>query len=156
MGYIRRILRDERGSSEIIDTSVALIFIMGLFLAFVVFSTSARTKVIMNYSAKEGARMYAITKDSSEGLNTANNYLNIGGVKTANISVVGDSGINIESDLNIYVPFFNSDTSLKLTSEFIFFEEFDPMYYDKGHLGAGWLSRPLVRSREYKDDSVVR
>lgn len=153
---IKNFINDERGDSEIIDTSIALIFIMGLFIAFVVYSNSARTKIVMNYSAKEGARMYAISKDAGEGIDTANSYLDIGGVKSANVSTSGDSGIKIQSDLNVHVPFFNSGDSIKLVSEFVFFEEFDSKYYNKGNLGDGWLKVPFVTTREYKDDSNLR
>lgn len=154
--FFNKFLKNEKGDSEIIDTAIALILIMALFIAFVVYSNSARIKVVMNYSAKEGARMYAISKSSSEGVMKANNYLHIGGVKTASVNAFGGSGIQIENNLNVRVPFFNSGENLKLVSKFVFFEEFDPMYYEKGKLGEGWLVKPYVKTREYNDDSWIR
>lgn len=156
INHIQNLISDERGDSEIIDTSIALILIMGLFIAFVVYSNSARVKVIMNFSAKEGARMYAISKSPSEGVIKANSYLYMGGVNSAVVNAVGNSGIHIENNLNVYVPFFNNDSNIKLISEFNFFEEFDPRYYERGSIGDGWLERPFVRTRMYDDDSWFR
>ena len=49
-------LNDESGDSDIIDTAVALVLILGLFLRFL-YSTAAKEKVVMNYSAKEGLEL---------------------------------------------------------------------------------------------------
>ena len=151
-----KLYKDQRGDSELIETSIALIFIFAIFIAFYLYGNAARTKVIMNYSAKEGARMYAITKEASEGVSHANSYLGIGGVRSANVSSVGTSGLKITNDLNVRVPFFNSGENLKLVSEYIFFEEYDPKYYDMGELGEGWYVHPRSRRRSYDDDSANR
>lgn len=148
--------KDQRGDSEIVDTAIALIFILGLFVGFFLYSNAARTKVIMNYSAKEGARAYAISKDASEGRTVARDYLSMGNVNSANVSDFGDSGMKITNSLNVTVPFFNGGDNLSLVSEFEFFEEFDPKYYELGELGEGWIRRPYTRSRQYRDDSTVR
>ena len=154
--FIKKLYLDQRGDSELIDTAIALIFIMGLFVGFFLYSNAAKIKVVMNYATKEGARVYAISKDSTQGIETTNSYLKIGGVSSAIVKTVGDSGMNATNDLNVRVPFFNSGEDLKLVSQFEFFKEFDPKYYLKGSIGSGWLKTPYVKTRAYKDDSTKR
>lgn len=151
-----KLYKDERGDSEIVDTAIGLVMILGIFLGFFLYSSAARTKVVMNYSAKEGSRIYAISKSSSEGEGVAGDYLSIGGVNQANVSSFNDSGIRITNDLHIKVPFYNNGENVALISEYEFFKEFDPKYYSKGEHGKGWLKTPYTRSRLYKDDSEKR
>lgn len=154
--FFIKLYKDERGDSEIIDTAFGLVMILGIFVGFYLYSSAARTKVVMNYSAKEGSRVYAISKKASEGESVARDYLTIGGVNLAQVSSFGDSGIRITNDLNITVPFFNQGENIALVSEYEFFKEFDPKYYNKGELGKGWLKNPYTKSRLYKDDSDKR
>lgn len=154
--FFKNLYLDQRGDSEIIDTAIALILIMGVFIGFFLFSNASKIKVVMNYATKEGARAYAISKDENKGIDTTNTYLKIGGVNSAVVSSIPDSGIKTINDLNVRVPFFNSGDNLRLTSEFEFFKEYDPKYYLKGELGSGFLKTPYVITREYKDDSKKR
>lgn len=154
---IKRILKDEKGDSEIIDTAIALIFILGVFIGFVIYSNSARERVVMNYSAKEGARRYMITKDEGEGIGEAYNYLNIGRVRGTTVST-GENSIRIEKDLGIHVPFFQRG-QLKLVSEVEFHEELDPLWYQQDIYSDGWRYERwryhgVKFEREYKDDAV--
>lgn len=154
---IKKFLKDERGDSQIIDTAIALIFILGLFIGFVIYSNAAREKVIMNYSAKEGARTYMINKSESDGIAMAESYLNIGGIRGSSVST-GDNSIRIEKEIGIHVPFFQKG-KLKLVSEVEFHEELDPLWYQKDIFQDGWYherwrksSAPMTRI--YDDDAV--
>lgn len=154
---IKKFINDEKGDSEIIDTAIALIFILGVFIGFVIYSNSARERVIMNYSAKEGARAYMINKSESDGINMANNYLNIGGVRGATVST-GENSIKIEKDLGVHVPFFQRG-QLRLVSEVEFHEELDPLWYQQDIHPDGWENERWRRSgvfteRVYDDDAV--
>jgi len=152
--YLKKLYKDQRG--DLVDTSFGLVMIFGIFIAFFLYSSAARTKVVMNYSAKEGSRMYAISRSASEGEGVARDYLSTGGVKSASVSSFGESGLRITNDLSVKIPFFNNGENLALVSEYEFFKEFDPKYYEMGNMGDGWLKAPYTRSREYKDDSERR
>lgn len=154
---IKKILKNEKGDSEIIDTAVALIFILGIFIGFVIYSNSARERVVMNYSAKEGARTYMINKSETDGINMAKGYLSIGNVKGANVST-GENSIKIEKDLGIHVPFFQK-AQLKLVSEVEFHKELDPLWYQKdihpdGWYHERWRKKTAPTERIYLDDAV--
>lgn len=157
MNIIRKFLEEEKGNSEIIETSIALIFIFMVFIAFFIYSTSAREKVVMNYASKEGARAYMLSKDTSYGMDMARTYLNIGGVNNTNVST-GDNSIRVVKDLNIFIPFYRSE-SIKLVSEFEFHEELDPFWYQKDIYQDGWYYERWRKStgiteRNYDDDAV--
>ena len=151
-------LNDESGDSDIIDTAVALVLILGLFFAFFIYSTAAREKVVMNYSAKEGARAYMISKNVDDGIDTAKDYLRIGGVSKYDNVSEGENSIRIEKRLGIYVPFFQ-ESEVTLVSEVEFHEELDPSWYQRDQFSDGWRyerwRKGSVRSkRKYEDDAV--
>ena len=156
LNFLIKFYKDERGDSELVETSVALVFIFAIFIGFFLYSNAARTKVVMNYSAKEGSRAYAITKDENDGIDTALTYLSMGNVKNAHINSFGDSGIKISKDLNVSVPFHIERDNINLYSEFEFFKEFDTLYYNKGDMALGYLKRPYRMTREYRNDSDKR
>ncbi len=123
---IKKFVSNEKGSSTIIETAVAVPVILGLFMGLVFYANAMRYKVVMNMAAKEGARYYQATKDNGKAVGKAYEELGLGHV-SANAKVTG-GGIEITKPYGFYIPFFDKHM-LNLKSKHDFFEELDHRYY---------------------------
>jgi len=109
----RKLLKDDRGS-VIIETSLAIVIIMAVFLSGIYFLTAYRTKIIMEMAVKEGARQYQVSHDTS---NTTKE-LALGNISGVHVSISGNS-ILATKKLNITMPIIGDYLfNLKASADF--------------------------------------
>lgn len=126
----KQFLKEEKGNA-IIQTAVVLPMVLGLFMGLVFYTNAMRYKLVMNMAAKEGARMYQISKgDSSKAMSKAYEELSIGHVGGASVGII-PNGIQVTKPYGFYIPFYDKHL-LNLRSEHEFFEELDKRYYKTG------------------------
>ena len=130
MKLIKKFFKDEKGSA-IIETFVALPMLLGLFMGLVFFTNAMRYKLVVNMSAKEGAREYQVTmKNSQKAIEKTHKELTLGGVVGANVTVE-DDGIKVVKPYGFYIPMSNKYL-LNIKAHHIFTEEITERYYNKG------------------------
>jgi len=119
-----QLLDDEKGS-VIVETPMAIVLIMCLFLGGIYFFSAYRSKIVMEMAAKEGSRQYQVTH------NISNTYkeLEIGNVSGASVTTTG-SGVLITKKLAITMPIVgNYQFNLKASANFR--KENKVLYYNK-------------------------
>lgn len=122
-------IKDERGSSELIETAVALQITLALILGMIFFILAAKDDVIMESAARSGAREYGITGERGAAYTKAYEDLEIGRVKGASVYFEGDS-IVVYKKLRFNVPFVDKyNFGIKKSSKF--HREDDTWYFDK-------------------------
>lgn len=80
--WSRKLLKDDRGS-VIIETSLAIVLIMVVFLGGIYFLDAYRTQIVMEMAVKEGARQYQVSHDISN----TNKELALGNVTGVTVSI---------------------------------------------------------------------
>lgn len=127
---VKRMLKDKRGNA-IIETSVMLPLLLGLFMGLVFFTNSFRYKIIANMAAKEGARAYEINLgNASRAISKAEEELALGGVKGASISVV-NGGVEVVKPYGFHVP-ESGNYLLSIKGYHVFKPEIIEEHYKKG------------------------
>lgn len=112
-GCSRKLLKDDKGS-VIIETSLAIVLIMLVFLCGICFLDAYRTKIVMEMAVKEGARQYQVSQDTSN----TNKELELGNISGVNVSTNGNR-IVVEKNLKIHMPIVGEYLfDLKASAEF--------------------------------------
>ena len=108
MSKIVRFLKDERGSSTLIELAVILPVMIMLFYGFTVFTNILSIDIAIKTAAREGAREYALSGSPSEGKDRALEELLSSGVNGATITsfTEGDArGITVSKKIGVNIPF---------------------------------------------------
>jgi hypothetical protein len=135
---IRKIYKDEKGSA-VIESSMAIVLIMAVFLAGIYFLTAYRDKIVMEMAAKEGSRQYQIKHDTSYAIKE----LEIGGVKNATVSA-SESGVSITKNIKITMPIVGNHLfALKANADF--HTENKIFYFEKDSSSVGYTGNPYKR-----------
>ena len=109
----RNLLKDGRGS-VIIETSLAIVLIMLVFLSGIYFLDAYRTKIVMEMAVKEGARQFQVSHDTSN----TNKELALGNVTGVTVSTYSNR-IWATKDMHINMPIVGSYLfNLKAGAEF--------------------------------------
>jgi len=131
---IKALIDNDKGT-VIIEVSMAMIIIMGLFIGYVMYTNAMRYQLVMSMAAKEGARTYMaaykkysdISRAVEEAKDKAESELIIGGVPGATVKVE-DKEVTITKPYGFYIPATNSYL-LNLEAGAQFHEEVELEYY---------------------------
>ncbi len=127
MILIKKLLKEEKGSA-IIEVSIALPILLGLFMGLVFYTNAMRYKLVIDMAAKEGARTYQVTHGNiSKAKTRAYEELTLGNVGGASVETI-PNGVRITKPYGFYIPMFGRYL-LDLKSEHQFHKELDHRYY---------------------------
>lgn len=131
----KQFIKNDKGNA-IIETPLAIILIMTVFLGGVYFLTAYRDKIVMEMATKEGSRQYQITHSTSY----AYQELQIGNVSNATVTASGN-GVIITKNINITMPIVgNYLFGLKTSANY--HTENQKLYYGKGSDSLGYTGNP--------------
>ena len=125
--WFSHLLKNEKGSSELIETLFVLQIILMLIFGFIFFINTVREDLIMDSAARTGAREYGITHDSSMGVAQAEQDLATGRVRGASVYEDGES-IIVSKPIEFHVP-FAGDFNFGLRKQHEFRHEVETFYY---------------------------
>lgn len=129
MKIIKKFIKDEKGN-VLIETSVAIPMLMGLFMGLVFFTNAMRYQLVISMAAKEGAREYQVSGgNDSMAINRTQQELSLGYVSDADVSIEGKT-VKVVKPYGFYVPLSNRYL-LNIQSSYEFRTEINQRYYGK-------------------------
>lgn len=121
----KKLIKDERGSSVILELAVILIIMIMLFYGFTMYTNALSIKLVLRTAAREGAREYSTSHDVSKAIKRAETELELSGMGDAEIRHFTDGkGMRVEviKHYPFYIPFAGTQ-DLRMKGSAIFVEE---------------------------------
>lgn len=121
----KTMLKDERGSSVILELAVILIIMIMLFYGFTMYTNALSISLALRTAAREGAREYSTSYSSVTAIKRAQTELELSGMGDAEITTFTDGegrGVEVIKHYPFYIPFAGTQ-DLKMKGSAIFVEE---------------------------------
>lgn len=122
---IKKFLKDEKGSSIILELAAILIIMIMLFYGFTMYTNALSIKLALRTATREGAREYSTSHDTSKAIKRAQTELELSGMGDAEIRPFIDGegmGMEVIKHYPFYVPFAGTQ-NLKMKGSAIFVKE---------------------------------
>src|SRR5690625_4012822 len=106
-GVMMKILRNERGSSTIIELACIIPVMVMVLYGYTLFTNTISTDLALKTAAREGAREYAMTGSASDGIAKANAELISSDIEGYSIESFTDGegrGIRTRKTVGINIP----------------------------------------------------
>lgn len=108
MRFIRRILKDNKGSAIIFELAFLLPVMIMVFYGYTMFTNALAIDLAVKTASREGAREYAITGNANAGITKAIQELESSKVYNANITSFTDGdgvGVTVVKKYEFTIPF---------------------------------------------------
>lgn len=125
-------LKDDRGSA-IVEVAIMLPVVLAITVGFMLFTLAIRNDTVLQTSAREADREYAITHSTSRALHKAQNELSLGGIDPDEVDVKitatgQEQKVTIIMPYSVYVPMIGGYRPV-LKGEAVFHKE-SPVNYN--------------------------
>lgn len=121
----KKFLKDEKGSSILLELAVILIVMIMIFYGFTMYTNALSISLALRTAAREGAREYATSYSANKGIQRARTELELSNMGDAEITTFKDGdgrGVEVIKYYPFYIP-FTGKQDLKMKGSAIFIEE---------------------------------
>lgn len=123
-GYsMRSIIKDEKGSSVILELAFILIIMIMIFYGFTMYTNALSISLTLRTAAREGAREYSTSHNPTNAIRRAETELELSGVSDAEIRTFTDGegrGVEVIKRYPFYIPFAGTqDITMKGSAIFV-------------------------------------
>jgi|GEM_PF-3334718 len=125
--YIRKLIKNEDGN-VLVETSLVIPMLLGLFMGVVFFTIAYRQHIVMNMAVQEGARYYEVSMGDALGTeDVLRRELALGGTSNVDINI-NSTNINLNKDFGFNLPFISRHL-LRVNTNMEFHGEIYERYY---------------------------
>ncbi|MDN5344560.1 MAG: hypothetical protein PWQ18_671 [Clostridia bacterium] len=129
-----KIIKNSKGSA-VVETAIMFPLVLMLTFGFIMFTQAIRINTVLEVAAREAARTYSLTNNSSLATQKARAELALGGVPNAEQATIGlsssgyDRKVTVDLPYNFHIPFAGGGFVKALRGSAVFHLEPNPAHY---------------------------